>query len=66
MMAALNNKIIALLKQEGCNIVGFADLRGLSKEARQNFDYGILIALSYTKEAMCDNKNGMAQKYYAE
>ena len=63
---SLNNEIIALLKQEGCSIVGFADLRCLSKEARQNFDYGILIALSYSKEAMQDNKNGLPQRYYEE
>jgi len=60
----LNNEIIALLKQEGCNIVGFADLRCLPEEARQNFDYGILIALSYTKEAMQDNNNGLLRQYY--
>ena len=63
---SLNNEIIALLKQEGCSIVGFADLRCLSKEARQNFDYGILIALSYSKEAMQDNKYGLPQRYYEE
>ena len=49
---SLNREIIILLKQEGCCIVGFADLRCLSNEIRQNFDYGILIALSYTKDAM--------------
>lgn len=63
---SLNEEIVALLKKEGCNIVGFADLRRISKEARQNFDYGILIALSYTKEAMQDNKNGLPQRYYSE
>ena len=62
----LNGEIVALLKEEGCDIVGFADLRCLSKEARQNFDRGILIALSYTKEAMRDNKNGLPQRYYEE
>ena len=36
----LNDEIIALMKQENCYIVGFADLRCLSKEVRQNFDYG--------------------------
>jgi len=63
---SLHSEIIDLLKQNGCSIVGFADLRCLSKEARQNFDYGILIALSYTKEAMQDNKNGSVQRYYTE
>ena len=63
---SLNDEIIAMLKQEDCTIIGFADLRCISKEARQNFDTGILIALSYTKEAMQDNKAGFPQKYYFE
>ena len=62
----LNNKIIEILKQENCDIVGFADLHCISYEARQGFDYGIIMALSYTKEAMQDNKNGLPQKYYSE
>ena len=36
------------------------------KETRQKFDYGILIALPYTKEAMQEHKNGMPQRYYTE
>ena len=57
-MNILNKDIISLLHENNCNIVGFADLRCLPKEVRQNFDSGIVIALSYTKEAMEDNKNG--------
>ena len=62
----LNNEITDLLGREGSNIVGFADLRCLSKEARQNFDYGVVIALSYSVEAMRDNKNGDARRYWKE
>ena len=54
------------LDEIGCDIAGFADIRGISKEARQNFDYGILIALAYSREAMEENKNGRAEKYYEE
>lgn len=63
---SISNDISELLGQEGCDIVGFADLRCLSGDARQNFDYGILIALSFTKEAMQENKNGLPKKYYEE
>lgn len=63
---SLNHEIKALLKQKGCNIVGFADLRSISKEARQNFNCGIVIALPYTKAAMQEHKNGTPQRYYAE
>ena len=60
----LNDKITTLLQREGCGIIGFADLRGFPKETRQNFDYGIVIALSYAKEDMLDNKLGRPQKYF--
>ena len=63
---SLNNEITELLRQEGCNIVGFADLCCLSNEARQNFNYGILIALPFTKEAMQENKNGLPLRYSNE
>lgn len=63
---ALNNEIISLLKKEKCSIVDFADLRSLPKETRQNFDYGIVLALSYSKDAINDNKNGLPQKYYEQ
>ena len=61
-----NEEILQLLKQEDCNISGFADLRSLPKDVRQYFDYGIVLALSYSKEAMCDLKNGDMHQYYEE
>ncbi len=63
---SLNEKIVAMLKAEGCDMVGFADLRILPKEVRQNFDYGIAIALPYTKEAMTENLAGSPQRYHEE
>jgi len=63
---SLNEDIIELLKKEGCGMVGFADLRGLPKEARQNFDFGIAILLPLSKDAMYENKNGSPQRYYDE
>ncbi|MDR3551996.1 MAG: epoxyqueuosine reductase [Clostridia bacterium] len=63
---SISDEIKSLLHDEGCSIVGFADLRCLSKDVRQNFDYGVLIALSYSKEAMKENKDGHPEQYYAE
>lgn len=63
---SLNQDIIVMLKQEGCGIVGFADLRSLSRKTRQGFDYGVLIALPFTKEAMRENKDGLPQRYSDE
>jgi len=62
----LNDEIIALLNRAGCQIVGFADLRSLSREARQGFDYGVLIALPFTKEAMRENRDGLPKRYSGE
>jgi len=62
----LNDEITALLKQNDCHIVGFADLRCLPKEARNSLDYGILLALPFSKEAMRENNNGQLQRYYDE
>jgi len=62
----LINEIIALANKNNCSIVGFADLRGLPNEARKNFDYGIIFALAFSKEAMQKNNNDLPQKYYDE
>jgi epoxyqueuosine reductase QueG len=63
---SLNSEIIELLKQKNCSVVGFADLRSLPKEARQNFKYAVVLALTYSKEAMQNNKNGDMRQYYEE
>jgi len=63
---SLSRDLSELLRKEGCNIFGFADLRCLPSEHRFGFDYGILIGLSYTKEAMEENKNNKPQRYYSE
>lgn len=65
-MCNLNNEITTFLNQQDCHIIGFADLRCLSEEVRQKFEHGILIGLSYTKEAIEENKNGLPQRYYTE
>jgi epoxyqueuosine reductase QueG len=62
----LNNEIIGLAKQENCDILGFADLRCLPNEARKNLDYGIIFALSFSKEALQENNNDLPKKYYDE
>jgi len=36
----LNQEIIEQLNQEGCNIVGFADLRVLPEEPRKGLEVG--------------------------
>lgn len=62
----LSDKIRDYLNKECVPVVGFADLRCLPPEVRDNFDFGIVIGLTYSKEAMRGNKNGSAERYYAE
>jgi len=69
----LSVELRELINQEGNGnvVVGFADMRGLSDEARCSadgmiFDYGVIICLPFTKEAMIDNNNDFPQKYYSE
>jgi len=62
----ITHALSLLLQNEGCDIFGFADLCCLPSEARNGFDYGIIIGLSYTKEAMKENKNNRPGRYYDE
>jgi len=50
----LNNEIIERLKQEGCNIVGFADLSPLPEEPRKGLGVGIIMATTYAPQAVWD------------
>ena len=60
----LSDEIKNELYSMGASIVGFADLTVLPKEIRENFDYGIVIGLAYSKKAMQDNMNGDARQYW--
>lgn len=58
----IRNELFSL----GASIVGFADLTALPQYIRENFDYGIVIGLAYSRKAMQDNKNGDARQYWSE
>jgi len=66
----LNQEIIELLKHEGCNIVGFADLRALPEEMRKGLDVGIIMATTYAPEAvwdkLSDNQKQVIEESWAE
>ena len=48
----LNQELLSVLKQEGCDIVGFADLRILPEEPRKKLDTGIIIGVPYVPAGM--------------
>ena len=62
----LNKEITSLLNEEGCDIVGFADLRSLPADVRDNYCFGISIGLVYSEKAIEDNRNERPQQYYSE
>jgi len=63
---SLTQELSAMLMREGCKVFGFADLSVLPSEIRQDYDYGIIIGLSYTKEAMEQSKHKQPALYYKE
>ena len=54
----LNQEIKHLLKQEGCNVVGFADLREFPVSSRKGFDFGIIMGEPYTAEGLKEYLEG--------
>ena len=65
-MPDLNEEIIAFLKSYGASLVGFADLKEIDTEARENFPYGIIIAVVLDPKVVSDIKIGPTAAYYAE
>lgn len=63
---SLSDEIRKELYSRGASLVGFADLTVLPKEVRENFDYGIVIGLAFSKKAMQSNMNGDARQYWSE
>ena len=48
----MNQEITALLQQEGCDLVGFADLSVLPTEPRKGLPVGIIMATPYAPQAV--------------
>jgi len=62
----LTNELKSFLLKNGADKIGFANLKSLDKKIRDNYDYGIVIGLKYSKEAIVNNKNEDLEKYYDE
>lgn len=63
---SITNEIREYLSERGIRAYGFADLSCLSPVIREKFDYGIVMGLTYSKEAIENNKNGNPAQYYDE
>ena len=62
----LNDEITTFIKSHGASLVGFADLKEIDTEARDNFPYGIIIAVALDPKVVSDIKIGPTAAYYAE
>lgn len=59
----LNQDMIRVLENEGCHIVGFADVRILPEESRKGCGCGIIMGAPYTAEGMRENLDGNSQRF---
>jgi epoxyqueuosine reductase len=62
----LSDGVITLLKSEGADIVGFADLRSLPADVREDYPYGISIAVALDPQIIKQIINGPDRNYFLE
>ena len=62
----ITGEIRGFLQEQGCTIVGFANLCVLPIDVRRGHANGILLGLPYTTVAMAENRSGRPARYYAE
>ncbi|HBC95911.1 MAG TPA: hypothetical protein DC034_03825 [Clostridium sp.] len=65
-MNYLNTGLKKHLIEKGASIVGFADLKDIPEYQRENYRYGISIAVSLNPHIIAKIKNGPTKDYYAE
>jgi epoxyqueuosine reductase QueG len=65
-MPDLNEEITTFLKSQGASLIGFADLKEIDPEARENFPYGICIASALDPKVISELKIGPTAAYRAE
>ncbi|MBN1692483.1 MAG: epoxyqueuosine reductase [Dehalococcoidales bacterium] len=62
----MNEELTQFLKSHGASLVGFADLNEIDAEARDDFPYGISIAVALKPQIIAGIKDGPNQSYYEE
>lgn len=65
-MNKLNTEIKERLIEKGASIVGFADLKDVPAYQRENFRYGISIAVALNPIVIIGIENGPTKEYYDE
>jgi epoxyqueuosine reductase QueG len=62
----LNQELIELLKQDGCRIIGFADLSVLPEEPRNGLGVGVVMATAYLPTAVWDRLSGKQRQDFED
>jgi epoxyqueuosine reductase QueG len=65
-MKTLNEELTSTLKSAGASLVGFADLSEINSKARNNFPFGISIAVALKPNIIASIKDGPNRPYYEE
>lgn len=65
-MPSLNEELTSFIKSQGASLVGFADLKEIDADARDNFPYGISIAVALDPKVVSEIKIGPTMEYRAE
>ena len=65
-MPTLIDELLSFLKSHGASLVGFADLKEIDSKARDNFPFGISIAIALNPQIMSEVKEGPTAEYYGE
>ena len=65
-MENVNEKLKALLMENGADLVGFADLRGTAVHEMLDYPFGVSIAVKYAPAALKDLEHGPTHEYYAD
>jgi epoxyqueuosine reductase len=65
-MKKITTEIISLLKSNGASLVGFADISEIPMEARDNFPFGISIAVALDPQIIAEIREGPTSRYIKE
>jgi len=65
-MMAMADDLTALLKSEGADLVGFADLRDIPADVRRSLPYGVSIAVALDRDVLSEIVDGPTGEYHTE
>jgi len=65
-MPTINDELTSFLLANGASLIGFADLKEIDAAARDNYPYGISIAIALDPKVVTDIKIGPTAEYHAE